>query len=259
MTARLVVAALIPQGAAERVVRVVVGGRELEHLAELVLGLAPARESEVGDAERLANRRLLRLEPLCLLERDRRLGGHPAAQMRAALLEEVVGGAHPLIVPDGVNPGRNERSESALRSRTPGRSRACAAARTCRSSLRASTDAVRARSGGPKRATASACISVSTGSASTRCVVCPSSASVACGSTAAPRSVRAETSSARTPRGEHAGLTPAEPPAAPEALDADDRGDGDERCAEERQNPPRTAFVDDGGSRRRRHRLRSAP
>ena len=81
MLAGLVVASLVPQRAAERVVRVVVGGRELEHLAELLFGLRPARDPEVGDPERLADRCLLRLEPLRLLERDGRLRRHAVAKV----------------------------------------------------------------------------------------------------------------------------------------------------------------------------------
>ena len=76
MAVRLGLAALLLERAAERVVRVVVGRRELEHGAELGLGLLPAREAEVGDPERLADRRLLRLEPLRLLEHDRGLRRH---------------------------------------------------------------------------------------------------------------------------------------------------------------------------------------
>ena len=53
---------------------VVVGRRELEHRAELRLGLVPALDAEVRDAERLADRRLVRLAPLRLLERTRSPG-----------------------------------------------------------------------------------------------------------------------------------------------------------------------------------------
>src|SRR5207247_9599370 len=61
---------------------------------ELRLGLLPAVDAEVGDPERLADRGLVRLAPLRLLERDRRLRGAALRQMRASLLEEVVGLAH---------------------------------------------------------------------------------------------------------------------------------------------------------------------
>src|SRR2546423_5440623 len=91
---RLGRAALLLEAAAERVVRVVVGRRELEHLPELRLGLLPAVDAEVGDAERLADGRLVRLAALRLLERDRRLCRPAFLQVRPALLEEVVGLAH---------------------------------------------------------------------------------------------------------------------------------------------------------------------
>src|SRR3954451_16383093 len=87
---RLALAALLLEAAPERVVGVVVHGRELEQHAELFLGRVPAPDAEVRDAERLADRRLLRLTPLRLLERDRGLRRHPPLQMRAALLEEAV-------------------------------------------------------------------------------------------------------------------------------------------------------------------------
>src|SRR5213078_3988140 len=78
---RLDVASLLLEAAAERVVRVVVDRRELQHLAELCLGLAPAPDPEVGDSERLADRGLVRLAPLRLLERDGRLCGHAGPQV----------------------------------------------------------------------------------------------------------------------------------------------------------------------------------
>ena len=70
--------------------RVVVGRRELEHRAELRLGLLPAVDAEVRDAERLADRRLLGLAALRLLERDRRLRGVAVLEVGLPLLEEVV-------------------------------------------------------------------------------------------------------------------------------------------------------------------------
>ena len=94
VTVRLRVATLLLQGAAERVVRVVVGRRELEHRAELALRLAPALDPEVRDPERLPDRRLVRLEPLRLLERDRGLRGHALLEMVASALVEVVRVAH---------------------------------------------------------------------------------------------------------------------------------------------------------------------
>jgi len=64
---RLVLVPLLLQAAAERVMRVVIRGSQLEHGAELPLGLVPALDAEVGDAECLADRRLVRLAPLGLL------------------------------------------------------------------------------------------------------------------------------------------------------------------------------------------------
>src|SRR5206468_10272744 len=89
---RLPLAALLLEAAAERVVRVVVHRREVEHLAELRLGLLPAPDAEVRDPERLTDRGLVGLPALCLLERHRRLRGHAALQVGPALLEEAVRG-----------------------------------------------------------------------------------------------------------------------------------------------------------------------
>ena len=97
MAVRLGVASLFLQRPAERVVRVVVRRRELEHRPELRFGLPPALDPEVRDPERLADRGLVRLELLRLLERDRGLRGHAALQMAAALLKEVVGVGHRLL------------------------------------------------------------------------------------------------------------------------------------------------------------------
>src|SRR5262249_58320014 len=87
---RLEVPSLLLETAAERVVRVVVDRRELEHLAELLLCFAPAPDPEVRDPERLADRRLVRLPALRLLERDGGLRGHARPQMAASALEEAV-------------------------------------------------------------------------------------------------------------------------------------------------------------------------
>src|SRR5207247_2828201 len=85
---------LLLERPAERVMRVVVCRRDLEYGTELGLGLGPALDPEVGDVEGLADRRLVRLSRLRLLERNRRLRGHPGSEMLAALLEEIVGLAH---------------------------------------------------------------------------------------------------------------------------------------------------------------------
>src|SRR5688572_16736890 len=115
MPVRLGVPALLLERAAERVMGVVVGGRELEHGAELGLRLGPALDPEVRDAERLADRRLVRLEPLRLLERDGRLGGHAVPEMLATLLEEVVRVAHSMAFRYGKF--SSSRSSGRVRSR----------------------------------------------------------------------------------------------------------------------------------------------
>ena len=62
--------------------------------AELALGLAVALDAEVRDPERLADRRLVRLAPLRLLERHGRLRGHALASDAAGPAGTVVGLAH---------------------------------------------------------------------------------------------------------------------------------------------------------------------
>src|SRR5206468_9731878 len=89
-------APLLLEAAPERVVAVVVGGRELEQLPELALCLHVTVDAEVGDPERLADRGLLRLAALRLLERDGGLRGHALSKVGASLLKEVVGVTHSL-------------------------------------------------------------------------------------------------------------------------------------------------------------------
>src|SRR5712691_10440141 len=84
---RLVRLPLLLEAAAERIVRVVVRRRELEHRAEFGLRLLPALDAEVGDAERLADRGLLGLAALRLLERDGRLSGPAVLKVHFALLK----------------------------------------------------------------------------------------------------------------------------------------------------------------------------
>ena len=74
------------------VVRVVVRRRRVEDVLELRRRLAVAPQPQVGDAQRLADRRLVRLPPLRLLERHGRLGVVAVLHVRAALLVEVVHG-----------------------------------------------------------------------------------------------------------------------------------------------------------------------
>jgi len=95
---RLVLTALLLQAAPEGVVGVVVDRGELEHLAELGLRLLVAVDAEVGDPERLADRGLVGLAALRLLEGDRGLRGAALLQVRPALLEEVEGLAHDVVV-----------------------------------------------------------------------------------------------------------------------------------------------------------------
>src|SRR4051794_8402005 len=68
--ARLRVAALQLQRAAEAEQRVVVRRRALDHGLELLLGLAEATGAEQGAAERLAHRGLVRLQVARPLQRD---------------------------------------------------------------------------------------------------------------------------------------------------------------------------------------------
>jgi hypothetical protein len=91
---RLELLALFLQRPSEPVVGVVVGRRELEHGPEFPLGFVIALDPQVRDPERLADRRLLRLAPLGLLEGHGRLGGPPLLQVGPSLLVEVVGLAH---------------------------------------------------------------------------------------------------------------------------------------------------------------------
>src|ERR1700730_4668415 len=94
MAVRLVRVALPLETAAGRVGRMVAGRGKLEHGAEFRLGLRPAPDPEVRDPERLADRGLVRLEPICLLQRHGRLRSPPPAEVAPALLEEVIRLAH---------------------------------------------------------------------------------------------------------------------------------------------------------------------
>src|ERR1700693_2533308 len=91
MPAGLVLLAELLEGAREPVVGIVVGRRQLEHPPHLRFRLLVTLHAEVGDGERLADRGLVRLSALGLLERDARLSRHAVLQVRPALLEEVIG------------------------------------------------------------------------------------------------------------------------------------------------------------------------
>src|SRR5919204_3716874 len=73
VTVCLGVLSLLLERPPERVVRVVIGRRELEHHPKLFLRLLVALDPQVSDPERLADRGLARLATLGLLERDSRL------------------------------------------------------------------------------------------------------------------------------------------------------------------------------------------
>src|SRR6478752_7746633 len=69
---------------------VVVHRRELEQRAELGRGLLPAADAEVRDPQSLTYGGLVRLAALRLLERARRLRGHPGSKVLSAALIEAV-------------------------------------------------------------------------------------------------------------------------------------------------------------------------
>src|SRR5581483_1360979 len=97
MPVRLARPSELLERAAEGIVRIVVSrGELLDDHAKLALGVLPAREPEVGDAERFADRRLVRLEPLRPLERHRRLRGHSGAEPLLPFAKQVVGVGHAL-------------------------------------------------------------------------------------------------------------------------------------------------------------------
>src|SRR5262249_49712981 len=116
---RLLLLPLIEKRAAEGVVRELVVRREVDERAELGLGLGPPSDAEVGDPEGLPDRTRARLPPLRLLERDRRLGSHPGAEVLAAELEQVVGLGHAAVVPrtdrSDAKPRRRAHTDSSLR------------------------------------------------------------------------------------------------------------------------------------------------
>ena len=83
--ARAAAVAELLERAAEAEVGVVVGRAALDHGRELVRGAAVAAAAEVRAPERLADRGLVRLEALRLLERDRRLRPMALRQQRRRL------------------------------------------------------------------------------------------------------------------------------------------------------------------------------
>src|SRR2546429_9569321 len=94
MAVRLQLLPLLLQCTPQRVVGIVVGRRKVEHDPELLLGFFVALKPQVRDSESLADRRLLGLPPLRLLEGDGRLGCPPLLQVAPSLLVEVVRLAH---------------------------------------------------------------------------------------------------------------------------------------------------------------------
>src|SRR5207248_6243886 len=180
---RLLLAALFFQAAAEGVVRVVVDRGELENLAELRLGLLVAVDAEVGDSERLADRRLVGLARLRLLEGDGRLRGHALLEVRTALLEEVEGLAHVVMVPLSVNLTRqarpSERRETRPRARSTPVSSLRTPLRTARMERRSSRAAWRAAGGWAKRAAVMCGARAGTPTSSLRSTSAASSAGVA--------------------------------------------------------------------------------
>src|SRR3989337_1403513 len=91
---RFVPAPLLDERARQPVVGIVVRGCQVDERPELRLRLLEATEPEVRDGQGLSNRARARLASLRLLEGDRRLRRPPRAEMRTALLEEVVRVAH---------------------------------------------------------------------------------------------------------------------------------------------------------------------
>ncbi len=91
---RFPAAPLLDERSREAVVGVLVRRGQIHQRAELGLGLLPATEPEVRNAERLPNRARPRFPALRLLECNRRLGGPSRAEVRAPLLEEVVRFGH---------------------------------------------------------------------------------------------------------------------------------------------------------------------
>ena len=98
MTGGLVSAPLPLEAATESEMGIVVHRRDVEHRSELALGFPKAPDPEVCDPQGLSDRRLRGFAPLRLFERNRRLSRVPRREMAAALLVEVVGLAHRLVV-----------------------------------------------------------------------------------------------------------------------------------------------------------------
>src|SRR5215208_2134181 len=88
--ARLVRPAALHQRAAEAEERIVVRRRALDDGLELDRRLLVVARAEERPPERLADRRLLRLEPGGLAERDRRLVELPRLQQAGSALEQLV-------------------------------------------------------------------------------------------------------------------------------------------------------------------------
>src|SRR5215471_3730859 len=206
---RLDIPPLLLEAAAERVVRVIVDGRQLEQRAELGLGLPPTADPEVRDTEGLADRGLVRLTPLRLLERNRRLRGHARPQMAAAALKEAVrrfahDAALPTSLPSEADRGTateplrpSERREKNPRTRSPTVSPRRIEPISNSSSRRASRAATSARSARPNRAALAADTNADAWIPNSRRRTSPSSCSVALGADSTPWSARKAASSSR--------------------------------------------------------------
>ena len=82
------------EAATEHEMRVVVGRSQIENNAELGFGLGEPLDPKIGDAERLADRRLAWLVSPGLLERNGRLRTQTVPEMLLALLEVAVCVSH---------------------------------------------------------------------------------------------------------------------------------------------------------------------
>ena len=147
--------------APEQVVRVVVVGREVDGHGDLPLGVRVAARAQVGDAERLADRALVRGEVAGLLQERDGAQPLPRREVRAPLGVQLVDAGvgrvlHHLMLPRLVatptrprGQGMSERTSTAPRTRSAGDSDARMRFLTSRASVRAAIAASCAPSSGP--------------------------------------------------------------------------------------------------------------